>query len=58
MIGCIKGYRVLGLSKQLRGRTNYMYILGFAVVVKIASYFAKTVTCNGDSLSGSVISLH
>lgn len=47
------------LSKQLRGRKNYMCIMGFAVVVRIASNFAKTIKCNGDSfLSGSVISLY
>lgn len=59
MVGCIKGYRVLGLSKQLREMKNSVCILGFAVVVMVVSNFAKTVKCNSDSfLSASVISLY
>lgn len=59
MIGCVKGYRVLGLSEQLRGRKGYMCILGFAVVVKITSDFENTIKFNNSSsLSGSLISLY
>lgn len=59
MIGCVKGHGVLGLSKQLRGRKEYMYILGFAVVIKITSNFENTIEDNNNfSLSDSLISFY
>lgn len=57
MIGCVKGYMVLGLSKQLRERKDY--ILGFAVMVRITSNFENTIKFNNNSsLSDSLISLY